>query len=453
MKTIKELHDLTSQQLQELKTLTLLGWVKTNRNNGSIGFIELTDGTCFKSIQLVYDKELSNFDDISKYLTGCAVSIKGDVVLTPNAKQDFEIKVSEVVLLGSCDNEYPLQKKRHSFEYLRELSHLRVRTNTFQAVFRVRSVLSMAIHQFFYQNNFLYLHAPIITANDAEGAGESFIVTNRSDAKYDDDFFGKKASLSVSGQLHAEAFALAFNKVYTFGPTFRAEKSNTSRHAAEFWMIEPEMAFTDLKGDMSIIESLIKYVIEYVLKECPDEMQFFNNFIEKGLIERLEKIINSDFKIMSYTEAVEILQQAKVKFEYPVKWGTDLQSEHERYICEEVINGPVFLIDYPKEIKAFYMRQNADGKTVAACDLLVPKIGEIVGGSQREERIDILRAKMQECHIEEEALAWYLDLRKYGGVEHSGFGVGFERLLMYITGMSNIKDVLPFARSFNNLKY
>lgn len=453
MISINNLYQKSTADLEKLGEVSLLGWVKTNRNNGAIGFIDLTDGTCFKGVQLVYDKDLINFDDTSKYLTGCAVEVRGKVVPTPSGKQPFEIKVRELFLLGECDNEYPLQKKRHSFEYLRELSHLRVRTNTFQAVFRVRSVLSIAIHQYFFENNYLYFHAPIITGNDAEGAGEAFTVTTRSDKKYSDDFFGKKASLSVSGQLHAEALALAFNKVYTFGPTFRAEKSNTTTHAAEFWMIEPEMAFVDLAGDMKVIEELVKYCINFVMDKCPDEMKFFDQFIEKGIIDRLQELVKSQFKIMTYTQAIKILEKANKKFEYPVNWGVDLHTEHERYICEEVVKGPVFLTDYPTEIKAFYMRQNDDGKTVAACDLLVPKVGELVGGSQREERIDILRAKMKEHNIEEDSLAWYLDLRKYGGVVHSGFGIGFERFLMYLTGMSNIRDVVPFARTYNNLKY
>jgi asparaginyl-tRNA synthetase len=368
-------------------------------------------------------------------------------------KQPFEIEVKEIVLEGDCDAEYPLQKKRHSFEYLREIGHLRPRTNTFSAVFRVRSVLSMAIHEFFQNQGFVYFHAPLITGNDAEGAGEVFTVTTRDDGKYEEDFFGKKASLTVSGQLQAEAYALAFRDVYTFGPTFRAENSNTARHLSEFWMIEPEIAFADLQDDMDLIEDMVKSCITYVLENAPEEMKFFNQMIDTGLLERLESVRNSDFKRMPYTEAIEHLIKADVKFEFPVHWGTDLQSEHERYLCETVVKGPVFLTDYPKEIKAFYMRQNDDGKTVAACDLLVPSVGELVGGSQREERLDVLLARMAEMNIHEKGLEWYLDLRRYGGCKHAGFGLGLERFLMYITGMQNMRDVIPFARTPKNLLF
>lgn len=455
--TVRECYELISDgnpmEIDGIEYVQLQGWVRTNRNNGSIGFIELNDGSYFRNIQLVYTSALPNFDTITKYLTGCSLTVTGMFKLTPEAKQPFEIEVTEIVLEGECDPEYPLQKKRHSFEYLREIAHLRPRTNTFSAVFRVRSVLSMAIHEFFQNQGFVYVHAPIITGNDAEGAGEVFTVTTRNDAKYDEDFFGKKASLTVSGQLQAEAFALAFRDVYTFGPTFRAENSNTARHASEFWMIEPEIAFADLNDDMDLIEDMVKSCIDYVMENCPEEMKFFNEMIDKTLIERLNKVKAAPFYRMTYTEAIEHLKKAPVKFDYPVEWGTDLQSEHERYLCEQVIQGPVFLTDYPKDIKAFYMRLNEDGKTVAACDLLVPAIGELVGGSQREERLDALKKRMAEMGVHEEGLQWYLDLRRYGGCKHAGFGLGFERFLMYITGMTNIRDVLPFARTPKNLLF
>jgi len=455
--TVRECYELISDgnpmEIDGIEYVQLQGWVRTNRNNGSIGFIELNDGSYFRNIQLVYTSALPNFETITKYLTGCSLTVTGMFKLTPEAKQPFEIEVTEIVLEGECDPEYPLQKKRHSFEYLREIAHLRPRTNTFSAVFRVRSVLSMAIHEFFQNQGFVYVHAPIITGNDAEGAGEVFTVTTRNDAKYDEDFFGKKASLTVSGQLQAEAFALAFRDVYTFGPTFRAENSNTARHASEFWMIEPEIAFADLNDDMDLIEDMVKSCIDYVMENCPEEMKFFNEMIDKTLIERLNKVKAAPFYRMTYTEAIEHLKKAPVKFDYPVEWGTDLQSEHERYLCEQVIQGPVFLTDYPKDIKAFYMRLNEDGKTVAACDLLVPAIGELVGGSQREERLDALKKRMAEMGVHEEGLQWYLDLRRYGGCKHAGFGLGFERFLMYITGMTNIRDVLPFARTPKNLLF
>jgi len=455
--TVRECYELISDgnpmEIDGIEYVQLQGWVRTNRNNGSIGFIELNDGTYFRNIQLVYTSALPEFETYTKYLTGCSLTVTGMFKLTPEAKQPFEIEVTEIALEGECDPEYPLQKKRHSFEYLREIAHLRPRTNTFSAVFRVRSVLSMAIHEFFQNQGFVYVHAPIITGNDAEGAGEVFTVTTRNDANYDEDFFGKKASLTVSGQLQAEAFAMAFRDVYTFGPTFRAENSNTARHASEFWMIEPEIAFADLNDDMDLIEDMVKSCIDYVMENCPEEMKFFNEMIDKTLIERLNKVKAAPFYRMTYTEAIEHLKKAPVKFEYPVDWGTDLQSEHERYLCEQVIQGPVFLTDYPKDIKAFYMRLNDDGKTVAACDLLVPAIGELVGGSQREERLDALKKRMAEMGIHEEGLQWYLDLRRYGGCKHAGFGLGFERFLMYITGMTNIRDVLPFARTPKNLLF
>ncbi|MEA5017681.1 MAG: asparagine--tRNA ligase [Erysipelotrichaceae bacterium] len=455
--TIRELYEMTYEkntlELDQIEYVQLQGWVRTNRFNGSIGFIEFNDGTYFRNCQLVYDSEISEIEKIEKYLTGTALSITGKFVYTPNNKQPFEILLKEVVLEGSCDNSYPLQKKRHSFEYLREIGHLRPRTNTFSALFRVRSVLSMAIHEFFQSQGFVYVHAPIITANDAEGAGEIFTVTTRSDGNYEEDFFGKHACLTVSGQLQAEAFALAFRDVYTFGPTFRAENSNTPRHASEFWMIEPEIAFADLEDDMDLIEDMVKSCIDYVLDNCFEEMKFFNEMIDKTLLERLNLVRNSDFVRMTYTEAIKHLSEADVKFEYPISWGSDLQSEHERYICEQIVKGPVFLTDYPKDIKAFYMRLNDDGKTVAACDLLVPQIGELVGGSQREERMEHLLKRMDELHIDQKSLDWYLDLRRYGGVKHAGFGLGFERFLMYITGITNIRDAIPFARTPKNLLF
>ena len=455
--TVRECYELVKEgSMLELDTMDLVqvqGWVRTNRNNKNVGFIELNDGTYFRSIQLVYASDLEQFEEATHYLTGTALTVIGSFKLTPGMKQPFEIEVKSFNLEGACDPDYPLQKKQHSFEYLREIAHLRPRTNTFSAVFRVRSVLSMAIHEFFQDQGFVYLHAPIITGNDAEGAGEVFTVTTRNDANYEEDFFGKKASLTVSGQLQAEAFALAFRDVYTFGPTFRAENSNTARHASEFWMIEPEIAFADLADDMDLIEDMVKSCIQYVLDNAEEEMKFFNERIDKSLLERLDKVLNMPFARMTYTEAIEHLKEAPVKFEFPVDWGTDLQSEHERYICEQVVQGPVFLTDYPKDIKAFYMRLNDDGKTVAACDLLVPAIGELVGGSQREERYDMLKQRMDDMNIHAESLKWYLDLRRYGGCQHAGFGLGFERFLMYITGMQNIRDVLPFARTPRNYDY
>ena len=456
--TVRELYELVQAQNQmeidSLEYVTLQGWVRTNRDNGSIGFIELNDGTYFRNIQLVYTKELADYDKVSHYLTGTALTVTGKFKVTPEAKQPFEVEVTEVKLEGECSSDYPLQKKRHSFEYLREIGHLRPRANTFNAVFRVRSVLSMAIHEFFQNQGFVYVHAPIITGNDAEGAGEVFTVTTRTDENYEEDFFGKKASLTVSGQLQAEAFALAFRDVYTFGPTFRAENSNTTTHAAEFWMIEPEIAFADLGDDMDLIEDMVKSCIEYVMDNAPEELKFFNQFVDKTLRERLELGRTTPFVRMPYTEAIEHLKNAKVKFENnKIEWGMDLNTEHERYICEQVVKGPVFLTDYPKDIKAFYMRLNDDGKTVAACDLLVPGVGELVGGSQREERLDVLKARMAEMGVHEKGLEWYLDLRRYGGCQHAGFGLGFERFIMYITGMQNIRDVIPFARTPRNLMF
>ena len=440
------------------KTITVKGWVRTNRGSNHFGFIELNDGTFFKPVQIVYEEEkLDDFKAVSKIAISAAISVTGTFVLTPDAKQPFEIKADSVVVEADSDPSYPLQKKRHSLEYLREIAHLRPRSNTFAAVFRVRSVVAYAIHKFFQENGFVYAHPPIITASDAEGAGEMFRVTTldpkepplNEDGEVDfgEDFFGSMTSLTVSGQLEAEIFALAFKNTYTFGPTFRAENSNTARHAAEFWMIEPEFAFCDLEGNMDWGEAMIKYIINYTMENAPEELEFFNNFVDKGLLDRLKNVVESDFARITYTEAIEILQKADKKFEFPVEWGMDLQSEHERYITEEVYKKPVFVTDYPKEIKAFYMRLNDDNKTVAACDLLVPGIGEIIGGSQREERYDVLDRRMDEAGLDKDPYWWYLELRKYGGVAHSGYGLGFERMIMYVTGMSNIRDVLPFPRT------
>ena len=454
--TIRELYEIVLSashvELDSLEYVQLQGWIRTNRCSGKLGFIELNDGTYFRNAQLVYMQELKNFAEVEKYPTGAAITVTGKLKLTPDGKQPFEIVVTEAVLEGDCDRDYPLQKKRHSFEYMREIPHLRPRANSFYAIFRLRSVLSMAIHEFFQNQGFVYVHTPVITGNDAEGAGETFTVTTREDQKYEEDFFGKHASLTVSGQLHVESFAMAFRDVYTFGPTFRAENSNTTRHASEFWMIEPEIAFADLEDDMDLIEDMVKYCIDYVLENAPEEMKFFNSMIDKECIERITKVRNSEFKRMTYTEAIELLKKADVKFENnKIEWGMDLQSEHERYLCEKVVNGPVFLIDYPKDIKAFYMRVNEDNKTVAACDLLVPGVGELVGGSQREERYDVLEARMKEMGMETDSLQWYIDLRRYGGCKHAGFGLGFDRMLMYLTGMQNIRDVEPFPRTPRNL--
>ena len=436
------------------QTLTVCGWARTIRDMKNFGFIELNDGSCFKSLQVVLERgKLENYDEVARQNVGAAFIVHGELVLTPDAKQPFELKADSVTVEGVSAPDYPLQKKRHSFEYLREIGHLRPRSNTFNAVFRVRSVLAMAIHEFFQDQGFVYVNAPIITGNDAEGAGEVFTVTTRDDGNYEEDFFGKKANLTVSGQLQAEAFAMAFRDVYTFGPTFRAENSNTTTHASEFWMVEPEIAFADLEDDMDLIEDMIKYCIQYVLDNCPEEMKFFNQFIDNTLLERLNHVLNSEFVRMPYTEAIDHLLKAKKKFENPVSWGVDLNTEHERYLCEEVVKGPVFLIDYPKDIKAFYMRMNDDGKTVAACDLLVPAVGELVGGSQREERLEVLQNRMKEMGVHEAGLQWYLDLRRYGGCQHAGFGLGFERFIMYVTGMQNIRDVIPFARTPKNLLF
>lgn len=438
--------------------IVVRGWVRTNRGSNKFGFIELNDGSFFKSVQVVYEAEfINNFEEISKVPVAAAIKVKGKFVLTPDAKQPFEIKAEEISVEAGSDVDYPLQKKRHSMEFLREIAHLRPRSNTFSAVFRVRSLVAYAIHKFFQENNFVYVHTPIITASDCEGAGEMFRVTTLDmddlpknedgSIDYSQDFFGKEAGLTVSGQLEAEIFAMAFKNVYTFGPTFRAENSNTARHASEFWMIEPEMAFADLKDNMDVAEAMIKYIINYVMENAPEEMEFFSKFIDKGLIDRLNNIVSSEFERITYTEAVEILKNSGEEFQYPVEWGIDLQTEHERYITEKVYKKPVFVTDYPKEIKAFYMRLNDDNKTVAACDLLVPGVGEIIGGSQREERYDVLLSRIEETGMTKDDYWWYMDLRKYGGVKHSGYGLGFERIIMYITGMGNIRDVQPFPRT------
>lgn len=439
------------------------GWIRTMRDSKTFGFIELNDGTTFKNIQIVFDDSLSNFQEIVKLHIASSLIITGQIILTPDAKQPFEIKATAIEIEGTSVAEYPLQKKRHTMEYLRTIAHLRPRSNTFSAVFRVRSVAAFAIHKFFQEQAFVYVHTPIITGSDCEGAGEMFRVTTldlNDVAKTKEgaidtaqDFFGKETNLTVSGQLEGETYAMAFRNIYTFGPTFRAENSNTARHAAEFWMIEPEMAFADLSDNMAVAEAMLKYVIKYVMEECPEEIAFFNERIDKGLIERLESVVNSEFGVVTYTEAVEILKNAPVDFEYPVEWGIDLQTEHERYITEKVFQKPVFVINYPKDIKAFYMRVNEDQKTVAAMDLLVPGVGEIIGGSQREERPEILRARIKEMNLHEEDYWWYLDLRKYGTVRHAGYGLGFERAIMYLTGMSNIRDVVPFPRTVKNAEF
>ena len=445
---------LAKGELQDGLEVFLEGWVRGNRDNGSVGFIEFNDGTTFKNIQLVYTSDNPNYNNLSHIKYASAISVKGKIKLTPTNKQPFEISVDEITILGDVADDYPLQKKRHSFEFLRDIAYLRPRANTFNALFRVRNALAYAIHKFFQERGFMYVHTPIITTNDAEGAGQSFKVVE--DLKNPTEFFNANASLTVSGQLHVEPFALAFRDTYTFGPTFRAEHSNTSRHASEFWMIEPEIAFADLEDDMVLIEEFIKYIISYVLDNCKDEMDFFNTMIEKGVLDKMKHIVNSKFKVMTYTEGIELLKKAKEeghKFEYNnIEWGMDLQSEHERYLTEVIAKGPMFLIDYPKEIKSFYMKLNPDNKTVAACDLLVPGVGEICGGSQREEDYDKLKERMI-VQGNVEILDWYLKLRKYGGCIHSGFGLGFDRLLMYMTGLSNIRDVQPYPRCPGSIKY
>ena len=442
------------------RTVTVGGWVKNNRDSKNVGFIVLYDGTTFLNLQLVYSSDIPDFEKAAKLNVGAAVIATGKIVATPGAKQPFEMQVEKIEVEGESSSDYPLQKKRHSFEFLRTMPHLRVRTNTFQAVMRVRSVIAFAIHCFFQERGFVYVHAPEITGSDAEGAGEMFQVTTldlnnlplTEDGKvdYSKDFFGKPTNLTVSGQLDVETYAFAFRNVYTFGPTFRAEKSNTTRHAAEFWMIEPEICFADLEDDMELAEDMIKYIIRYTLEKCPEEMAFFNQFIDKGLLDRLEHVASSDFGRITYTDAVKILEQHNDQFENKVFWGCDLQTEHERYLTEVEFKRPVFVTDYPKEIKAFYMKLNPDGKTVAACDCLVPGIGEIIGGSQREDNLELLEKRMEELGMEKDAYQFYLDLRRYGSVRHAGFGLGFERCVMYLTGMENIRDVLPFPRTVGN---
>ena len=459
--TVREIYR-SPEQFAE-KTVKISGWIRTIRSSNVFGFIEINDGTFFKNIQVVFESEIiDNYKEIASQNGGAALNIEGTLVLTPEAKQPFEVKATKIEIEGTSTPDYPLQKKRHSLEYLRTIAHLRPRTNTFSAVFRVRSLAAYAIHKFFNARNFVYTHTPIITASDCEGAGEMFKVTTldldnlpTADGKVDfsEDFFGKSANLTVSGQLNAETYAMAFRNVYTFGPTFRAENSNTTRHAAEFWMIEPEIAFADLNDDMQLAEDMLKFVINYVLENAPEEMEFFNKFVDNGLLERLKGIVESDFGRVTYTEAIELLKKNNDKFDYPVEWGSDLQTEHERYLTEVIFKRPVFVTDYPKEIKAFYMRLNDDGKTVAAMDCLVPGIGEIIGGSQREERIDVLTARMAELGLKEEDYWWYLDLRKYGGTKHAGYGLGFERAIMYLTGMSNIRDVLSYPRTVGNAEF
>lgn len=442
--------------------ITVAGWVKTSRESKNVGFLEINDGSCFANLQIIIDaSRFNNFKELANLSVGTAVVVQGKVILTPQAKQPLEIHADIIDIEGDCESDYPLQKKRHTLEFLRTIPHLRARSNTFNAVFRVRSEAAFALHKFFNENGFVYVHTPLITGSDCEGAGEMFRVTTldplnppmTEDGKVDfsKDFFGQETNLTVSGQLEAESFALAFGKVYTFGPTFRAENSNTQRHAAEFWMLEPEMAFADLNDYMDTAEAMIKYVVKHLLEKCPDEMQFFNNFYDKELINRLSNLAESDFARVSYTEAVEILKQHNDSFDYKVEWGTDLQTEHERFLTEQIYKKPVFVTDYPKEIKSFYMRINDDGKTVAAADMLVPGVGELIGGSQREERKEILAARIKECGLNEDDYKWYMDLRRYGSAKHAGYGLGFERLIMYVTGVSNIRDVELYPRCAGKL--
>ena len=444
------------------KDVVVGGWVRTIRDSKAFGFIELNDGSSFKCLQVVLEREaVENYDDIVKQNVGCSLVVEGKVVATPENKQPLELKASKISVEGTSTPDYPLQKKRHSLEFLREIAYLRPRTNTFNAVFRIRSEAAIAIHKFFNDRGFVYVHTPIITGSDCEGAGAMFQVTTLDLQKvaesgkvdYSKDFFEKPASLTVSGQLNGETYAMAFGNIYTFGPTFRAERSNTARHAAEFWMIEPEMAFADLADDMDCAEAMVKYVISYVMNTCKNELEFLNQFVDKGLLDRLKNVVENDFVRLPYTKAIEILEPVKDRFEFPVYWGCDLQSEHERYITEEVYKKPVFLTDYPREIKAFYMRLNDDGKTVAAADLLVPGIGELIGGSQREERLDVLLDSMKKFGLKEEDYWWYINPRRYGGTKHAGFGLGFERMVMYLTGISNIRDVLPFPRTVSSCEY
>lgn len=460
--TIKELTRNTDKYGDEI--VSVGGWIRTIRDSKSFGFIELNDGSFFKNMQIVFDaSEIDNYGQVSKLPISSSIIVTGKVILTPSAKQPFEIRASKIDVEGVSDPSYPLQKKRHTFEYLRTIAHLRPRTNTYSAVFRVRSVVAYAIHKFFQEKNFVYVHTPIITGSDAEGAGEMFQVTTLDGADvpllddgsvdYSKDFFGKETNLTVSGQLAAETYCTAFRDVYTFGPTFRAENSNTARHAAEFWMIEPEIAFATLKEDMELAEEMVKYIISYALENAPEEMEFFNSFVDKNLLARLDNVLSSDFAQVTYTEAVDILIKSGEAFKYPVEWGCDLQTEHERYLTEKIYERPVFVTDYPKEIKAFYMRANDDNKTVAAMDLLVPGVGEIIGGSQREERYDLLVQRIKDLNMREEDYWWYLDLRKYGTVKHAGFGLGFERMIMYLTGMTNIRDVIPFPRTTGSAEF
>jgi asparaginyl-tRNA synthetase len=458
---IKQVYRQTGEYLD--KEIEIAGWLRTVRSSKEFAFMEINDGSFFKGLQVVLANDLKDFEKLNKLNIGSSLKVKGVLIKSPAKGQDFELKASEIVVYQEAKEDYPLQKKRHSFEFLRTISHLRTRSNTFSAVFRLRSALSFAIHKFFQEKNFSYVHTPIISTSDAEGAGEMFRVstldlgnpkrTDKGEIDYSKDFFGQQVGLTVSGQLNAEALIMGLRNVYTFGPTFRAENSNTTRHASEFWMLEPEMAFYDLKKDMDLAQEMIVYLLNYVLKDLPEEMEFFNNFIDKDLKDRLNKIVKADFKRITYTEAIEILEKADKKFEYPVKWGIDLQTEHERYICEDVYNSPIFVTDYPKDIKAFYMRLNDDNKTVAAMDLLVPGVGEIIGGSQREERLDVLKQRMKEAGLSEKEYSWYLDLREYGSVEHAGFGLGFERLIMYLSGMTNIRDVIPFPRTPKSAKF
>ena len=458
---VKDLYRDKEQYID--KDVKVAGWIRTSRISKNFGFIELNDGSFFKNMQVVLDDKLENFKNIGKLPISSSILVEGKLVATEGAKQPVEIHATKVVVEGESDNSYPLQKKRHTVEYLRTIAHLRPRSNMFSAVFRVRSVAAYAVHKFFQERNFVYSHSPIITGSDCEGAGEMFRITTldldnvpkteEGKIDYSEDFFGKEANLTVSGQLNAEIMALAFRNVYTFGPTFRAENSYTGRHASEFWMIEPEIAFADLEDNMELAEDMIKYIINYVLENCPEEMEFFNAFVDKGLLERLNNIVSSDFVRITYTKAVELLLESGQKFEYPVEWGIDLQTEHERYITEQIFNAPVFVTDYPKDIKAFYMRLNEDGKTVRAMDLLVPGVGEIIGGSQREEREDVLLERMEEFGLNKEDYWWYLELRKFGTATHSGFGLGFERMIMYLTGVSNIRDVIPFPRTPKNCEF
>jgi asparaginyl-tRNA synthetase len=445
------------------KTIRVNGWVRTLRASKAFGFIELNDGTYFGNLQVVFEESLENFNDVAKLTISSAIVVEGVLVESPGAKQPFELKTQAIEIVGICSPEYPLQKKRHTFEFLRTIAHLRPRTNTFAAVFRVRSIVAFAIHKFFQEKGFVYVHTPIVTGSDCEGAGEMFRVTTmdlhnvpkdeQGKLDFSQDFFGRETSLTVSGQLAVETYCMAFKNVYTFGPTFRAENSNTARHAAEFWMIEPEIAFANLRDNMQLAEEMMKYIIAYVMEQAPEEMAFFNNFIDKTLFDRLENVLNSDFGQITYTEAVELLQKSGQEFAYPVEWGCDLQTEHERYLTEQVFKKPLFVTNYPKQIKAFYMRQNEDQKTVAAMDLLVPGVGEIIGGSQREERLDVLEQRMAEMGLNKEDYWWYLDIRKYGGVQHAGYGLGFERVIMYLTGMANIRDVVSFPRTVKNAEF